>query len=357
MIKVVYLSGFSDMVGGGEHSLLDLMRSLGGSVEPLLVTPQPGALSRKAGAAGIKSVHLPLPPIGIRSMPALLQWLRWLGRERPHLLHANNPRTAFYAGIAGRLLGIPVIFHCRVAARDKKLDPILVRLVSKVICNSDATARRFDAWPGLKPEVIYNGLDVEVAAAEAVGEGRNLLFVGRLSDEKQPDVAIEVFAALAGMFPDLRLLVVGGDDPADPRLAETLRRDAGQAPYGDRILWAGAQESVSAWYAKADAVIVPSKYEGFGRVLVEAMAHGVPVVAFRVGAIPEVIEDGVQGILVEPYKIDAMSDAVASLLNDEVLRRHMGEAGRLRAEAFSLVAHAGAVEELYQAVTGGDHDC
>jgi len=357
MSDILMVNHHTEIVGGGELSMLQLMdglRSEGVAVS--LAVAGEGELAARARAAGHQVYIVPMPPIGLRSIAAIAVWRRLLGKSGISLLHAQTPRAAFYAGVAGKSVSVPSIFHCRVAVNDPRLDPILVRLVSRVVCNSHATASRFAGWPWLKPVVIHNGLDVEVAPA-MVDEGEtrtmNLLFVGRLTPEKQPEVAWEIFSGLAETFPQLDLLFVGDNDRFNPVLTSALKSRIGQSPFKARVIWAGMQANVSPWYAIADVLIMPSQYEGFGRVLVEAMAHRVPVVAFRVGAIPEVVEDGRQGILIEPYDTDAMREAVAGLLNDDARRLQMGEAGAVRAKQFSLAAHVGAVRELYRSMAGG----
>lgn len=350
----------TELVGGGELSMLQLMSGLkaaGHSVA--LVSSGEGELAERARAEGHEVYIAPMPSIGLRSIAALAAWKRLLSEHAPEILHAQTPRAAFYASLAGKKASVTSIFHCRVAARDRKLDPILVRMASCVVCNSHATAQRFAAWPWLKPVVIHNGLDVEVlTVVEDVNESdaMRLLFVGRLSEEKQPEIAWKVFSQLAGEFPQLQLIFVGGADRLNPGLFSGLKREIARSTYKDRVSLVGSQPNVSPWYATADVVIMPSRYEGFGRVLVETMAHGVPVVAFRVGGIPEVVENGRQGILVGPQDVGAMRDAVAGLLKDDEKRRRMGEAGRERARHFSLASHVQAVDAVYRNLTGAGHE-
>jgi len=347
-MRIVFVSLFHDFIGGGEHSLFDLLRGLPRRWHPLLVTPEAGPLSAKAALAGIDVAHLPMPKLGLASLPALWQWFAWLRSERPVLLHANNSRAAVYAGIAGRLHGIPMVFHCRVAARDVRLDWLIGRLASRIICNSRAVARRFVARHD-KVEVIYNGvpaIGTEPAKkpwkAEAV-----MLFAGRLSAEKQPDMAVRAFARLAADFPRLHLAMVGGSDPQNMGYGAKIRGEADGLPCAGRIHWLGQCENMAPWYAVADLLVVPSQHEGFGRVIVEAMGCGIPVIAFAVGGIPEVLQDGVQGRLVQPGDEAGLAKALHDLLDDAQLCRSMGEAGRRRVSDFSPEAHAEAMAKMF----------
>lgn len=348
MKHIAFISQFHDFVGGGEHSLFDLMRHLPDRWKPLLVTPEAGPLSAKAAMSGIEVTHLPMPKLGLAALPALWRWSRWLRLARPSLLHANNSRAAVYAGIVGRLHGVPMLFHCRIAERDVRLDGLIARLASRIICNSRAVAVRF-ADVSKKVSVIYNGipaLDPE-PRDKPWGAARVLLFAGRLSSEKQPEVAVRVFAALAEKFPDLHLAMAGGDDPLQPEFSERIRQDARALPCADRIHWLGQCESMGQWYAAADLLIVPSLHEGFGRVIVEAMGCGVPVAAFAVGGIPEVLQDRRQGRLVDAGDEAALAEAVRNLLVDDAAREAMGAAGRVRAREFSAEMHAEKVAGLY----------
>jgi len=353
-MRVACISQFSDFVGGGEHSLLEMMMHMQPPWQPMLITPATGPLAERAKAQGIETAQLPMPPLGMASLPALWRWCAWLRAERPVLLHANNSRAAVYAGIAGWMCDIPVVFHCRIAERDPRLDGLIARLAARIICNSRAVAARFAQWPD-KVEVIYNGIaPLAATAAEQRPEGAEqlLLFVGRLSAEKQPDAAVRVFERLAVDFPGLHLALAGGDDPLHPDFSERVRSRAAQSRFAGRIHWLGQCERLAGWYAAADLLIVPSRHEGFGRVIVEAMATGTPVIAFAVGGIPEVIEADQQGRLVAAGDEVAMTEAVGKLLCDDAGRAAMAAAGRIRAATFTSEHHAEAVAGVYASVLG-----
>lgn len=342
-MKVVYISQFPDFVGGGEYSLFDLMMHLPADVEPVLLVPAEGELSARAESEGIAWNLAPMPRVGIASLAALWRWRILLAEIKPDLLHANNSRPALYAGITGRLLGIPTIFHCRIAQRDTRMDTLLVRLVCAVVCNSRAVANRFSRFH-LPVHVVYNGIQAPESGKEPCRTGNRLLFAGRLSEEKQPHVAVDVFEALAGEFPDLQLDMIGQTGP-DPAYARLLQTRIASCPFRERIHCHGHAENPSAFYRVADILTVSSLHEGFGRVLVEAMATGLPVIAFKTGGIPEVLEDGKQGFLIPPGEHSEMVSAVRRLLEDADLRLKMGETGYARARIFSLDKH---IEKIYQ---------
>jgi len=278
-----------------------------------------------------------------------------LKRISPDILHANGSRAAFYAGILGKLLGIPVLFHCRVGKLDTRLDRWLARLVDGVIANSRNTAVRFSTWPWLKVSVIYNGLDVSASKpvcenSKPFGAKQVLLMVARVSRWKRHDIALDVFDRLSREMSDLHLVCAGDKEAEDVAWWNELQRRTQSMSGFDRIHWLGMvdQAALEVWYAAADVLVLPSDSEPFGRVLVEAMGMGVPVVAFDVGGVPEVVEHGEQGMLVPAGDISAMSNAVTALLKDDALRKQMGEAGVKRASVFSIGAHVERVTTLYR---------
>lgn len=351
-MRVASISLFSDFVGGGEHSLLDLVRHLRPPCQPLLITPAPGPLASQASAFGIGQVHLPMPPLGLASLSALWRWLVWLQAERPALLHANNSRAAIYAGLAGRLCGIPMIFHCRVAERDPRLDWLIGRLATRIVANSHATARRFAPGFADKVETIHNGIELPDSMPEHRPHSelvvpRLLLCAARVSRWKRHDLVLDVFALLAESMPDLHLAMVGGADPHEPDWMEELERRSQAMACGERIHWLGQRDDMDAWYAAADALVLASREEPFGRVVVEAMSCGVPVVAANAGGPAEIIEQGQSGWLVDDDTAEGWAAALQSVLEHGSFRDTLIEGGFTRADEFSLARHVGRMQLLF----------
>lgn len=349
-MRVAYVSQFADVVGGGEHSLMELISHLPDSIQPELVVPAAGALSRWAEGQGIPVHLLPMPKIGFATVSVLWRWRQWLRQEAFDIVHANQSRAAFYAGCAASTSR--VIFHCRIAERDGLMDSMLMRLTDAVICNSKAVAHRFGGFSA-PLRVIYNGVTIPEQTDGGIAvpdEARLLLFVGRLSREKQPQLALQLFEQLASKYDNLHLALLGGDDPHDPAFSESVRTAAAASAFRSRIHMPGAVAAVSAWYRRAELLLLTSSHEGFGRVLVEAMASGVVPVAFAVGGVPEIFEDGVHGFLVASGHPGEMRQRVESLLQDNSLRLKMAGKGRERASRFSVDAHADAVVGFYREV-------
>lgn len=159
-----------------------------------------------------------------------------------------------------------------------------------------------------------------------LGEAPLILFAGRLASNKGLPQLVRAFERLASEHPDARLVLAGEDQGWRARLASATRRP---------LLFTGhlPDELYRSALAAADLLVLPSEWEAFGIVLAEAMACGTPVVATRVGGAPDVVQDGVTGLLVEHGDVEALARAMGALLADPERRRRMGEAGKARAFA------------------------
>jgi len=353
-LRVVYVSLFADFVGGGEYSLFDLMSHLPPEIEPVLITPAEGALTEHAKQEGIVWHIAPMPKLGVVSLKALWRWRELLVKIKPDVLHANNSRAAFYAGLAGKITGTPMLFHCRIPERDPRLDRWLVRLAVGVIVNSRATAERFAGCSDMKLWTVLNGVDVSVwrmpqQDKKPFHADQIMLIAARVSRCKRHDIGLDVFNQLADKFPGLHLVCAGGVHPMDRAWWNEMQQRTRDSGKENRIHWLGdvTQHDLGGWYALADVLLLPSDYESFGRVLVEAMAAGVTPIAFAVGGVPEVVQHGKQGILVPQGDVDGMAAAVAKLFGDAEMCAAMGEAGRLRAREFSVARHVEKICAVY----------
>jgi glycosyltransferase involved in cell wall biosynthesis len=212
--------------------------------------------------------------------------------------------TLHGSGTAGRFADL------ELARRHPRLVRAVLRRARAVICVSDALADAARRCGARDVRVIRNGVQIpERIGREA--EPAEVLFAGRLSPEKGIE---ELVAATHGMN-----LVVAGDGPLRGSVPSAL----GFVPHAelDRL------------YARAAVVVLPSHREGLPLCVLEAMAHGRPVVASAVGGIPELVEDGVTGLLVPAGDVAALRSALERLLADPVLRRRMGREGRRRVAA------------------------
>jgi len=156
-------------------------------------------------------------------------------------------------------------------------------------------------------------------------------------------------------YPAVQFVVVGGDPTPDGRWLRRWNELAAQLALGERLVltgWRSDIEAITPWF---DVAAQASKYwEGWAMSLLEAMACGKPVVATRIGGVPEVVEDGVSGLLVKPGDVEALVQALLRLLRDPSLRQRMGQAGRRRAEtSFNQRQQVKQMEHIYETVLNG----
>jgi glycosyltransferase involved in cell wall biosynthesis len=276
-------------------------------------------------------------------------------RLRPNIIYANGSRAALYGAIVGRILGIPVVWHCRVANTDPYLDPLLVRLSSKIIANSKATAARFSTHFQERIKVVYNGVNIQWLRQDDLqepglinDEWMVILTVARVSKWKRHDLVLSAFEELAAAYPKTHLIFLGAKDKTEPDWWEYLSNRTRESQFSDRIHWVGQVEDVRPWYKTAFMMVLPSENEPFGRVIVEAMACGIPVIATRSGGVPEIITHGQEGLLVTPGKTEELTGAMLRLLRDELLRERISKSARQRAERFSLEIHIARMSQIFE---------
>src|SRR5919197_1364180 len=209
--------------------------------------------------------------------------------------------TLHGSGTAGRFADL------ELARRHPRLVRFVIRRANVVIAVSEALAEAARRCGGRDVRTIPNGVELP-ASAGAEAEPAEELFVGRLSPEKGID---ELVAATEGMN-----LVVAGDGP----LRHLVPGALGFVPH----------QELGELYDRAAVVVCPSYREGLPLCVLEAMAHGRPVVASAVGGIPELVEDGGTGLLVEPGDVAGLRAALERLLADPALRRRLGRAARAR---------------------------
>jgi phosphatidylinositol alpha-mannosyltransferase len=218
---------------------------------------------------------------------------------------------------------------------------------------SEAAARFVTDRLGDGVRVIPNGLDVarfaNAAPAEDLPPGRRILWVGRLDPQKGFPVAVRAFERLAGELPDLWFVVAG-----EGRDRSTLGELALEVRERVVVLGSVDRGRLPRYHAAADVLVSPAvAQESFGIVLVEAMAAGLPVVATGIPGYREVVDDGVEGLLVPPRDSVALAAALRRVLEDHELSKALGEAGRARARRYSWDVVGPEIEAVHAEVTGG----
>jgi glycosyltransferase involved in cell wall biosynthesis len=204
--------------------------------------------------------------------------------------------------------------------------------------------------------VVPYGVDLErfVPVGRPAGERVVIGAASRMSPEKGLTYLIDAFGQLRQRYGEGVVLRIAGDGPERPKLEAQIAR----LGLAQSVELAGWLEHVQLpeFLAGLDVFVLPSTWEGFGVSAVEASAMKLPVVASNVHGIPDAVRDSVTGMLVPPADATALANAIETLVNDEALRRRLGEAGRdFVARNYDWQMNVGQMEQIYETMTAGRH--
>jgi glycosyltransferase involved in cell wall biosynthesis len=305
------------------------------------------------------------------AVPASVALARVIRRERIDLVHTNGIKGHVIAGLAGRLARTPVIWHVRDFPPGGHagwlFGQALAHLPSVVVTNSDAVARALPHRSrGPKIIAIANPVDLDAFAPAAsktrarrdlgLAEGAPTVgMVAHLTPWKGHEDFLQIARRVRDRRPDAQFAIAGGsiyETDGHTGYADQLRRSAAALGLSSALTFLGRRDDVPAVMAALDVLVhCPTAPEPFGRVLAEAMAAGRPVVASRCGGIPDVVNDGTTGTLVDPGDLDAFVAATLALIDNTPAAERMGAAGRRQAERlFGADRHAARVLDVYRAV-------
>ena len=240
-----------------------------------------------------------------------------------------------------------VHLHARISETDSASSiPVAVSGADLVVAVSNAVARQVQ---NQKPIVVYSGVASRKDFCSRNVIRRSEIVVGaagRLVDIKGLSDLVRAIAVLSSEFPDLRL-EIAGDGPELNNLQEEARR----LSLLGRVRFLGWQEDIRSIYRNWDIFAMPSLTEGFPMAALEAMGEGLPIVATNVGGLPELIEDGITGLLVPPSNAEELAQALRNLILDSKRRQEMGAAGWRRAcEHFSIERMVAQTAAIYDSL-------
>jgi len=360
---------FWPTIGGAEVLAGKLLRSLRERGHDCVVVAEkyPDQLAEQEDYDGIPVYRLPFGRtlVGVgqeRSLDSLLQVRRALARLgacfEPDIVHAYFvERHAIFLQHTARVQAAPVLAtlhhvpdrsgECDTSIRATLRSADWVAACSAAVL--DETRRRVPEIAA-RSSVVSNSLELPTVCPRPLPfDPPRLLCLGRIVQVKGFDLALAAFAMLADRYPRLQL-DIAGDGPARP----ALKRQAAELGLVGRVRFLGwvDPEGVPALLNTATMVIMPSRWEEpFGLVALQAAQMGRPVVATRVGGLPEVVMHGQTGLLVDKEDPTALAAAIASLLSDPPAARWIGEAARHRARnVFNWERHVDAYDALYRAL-------
>lgn len=367
--------------GGTERQVVNLVRHLDRS----RFEPRFACLKRWGELLDdIEQQQIPIAEYRINSLYTpdtfrrLLRFAWELKRSKIQIVHSYNFYANVFALPAAKLAGVPVIIASirdtgmGVTPAKSFVHKQVCRLADCVLVNAEAV-RQWLIEQGYRSEkifVIRNGIDLARFARAANGAGLRaelglperaplVVLLARLDPQKGIESFLEAAAAVSRRRPDARFLIVGekytfaqrtGPAELEVTYKQTLKQRAAHLGLSERVIFTGYRSDVPELFSQAAVSVLPSlSGEGLSNTLLESMAAGLPVVATRVGGSPEMIEDGLNGLLVPPRDPGALAQAICAVLDDRELARRLGyEAKHRVAEHFSLERMVRETQDLYR---------
>lgn len=333
--------------GGLQRVVLDLAAGLNrmGHEAHICSLRGHGPLGGEIGDRGIRLWAMPWPERGADRL-LFLKLLRLMKQEDYDVVHTHNTHAFIDGGLAALLAGTPARIHTDHARvfPDKLRYMMMERIMSsgyhKVVGVSEHTAGNLSKFEGINPRklaVILNGIDGSWYRAErdrldrtalrrAAGLARFSRVVGlgvRLEEQKGIRHLLEAMPAVLKRHPGLGLAIAGTGS-----LETELRARALDLGLGDHVRFLGSYPQLTGFYPLLDAFVLPSLWEGLPLCLLEAMSLSLPVIATKVGGVPDLLEDGRNALLVPPADPAALASALTALLDDFPRAQEMGRDAR-----------------------------
>ncbi|WP_162605033.1 glycosyltransferase [Geomonas terrae] len=375
-LKILCISHSSNFFGAEQSFLFFLQHLDKKKFEPIVVLPD----SKGLLADKVKDLKYKLHIIAAHS---------WISSEDMHQVAQNtldefalirkyaevieeeeidvvytNTITRLAGAIAAKSSGVPHVWHIREVLENHPLKSIfgqetafsLVNYLSdRIIANSCAVAQQFpSAASPSKVNVVHNAIDTEAFACGDGGKLRRELFVdpdcslvgiiGQIHKHKNHEDLVRAFRFVADRRIKSKLIIIGEEETEYKKFLLEL---ISQLHLEEYVIFIGFREDMPDVFKSLNLVVVASLAEPFGRTTIEAMAAGKPVIATNTGASPEIVLDGVTGLLVPPGAPEKMADAIFKVLGNATLAKEMGEAGRQRVQTeFTTAKYIAGIETV-----------
>jgi glycosyltransferase involved in cell wall biosynthesis len=375
MIKVLHIHTLPIISGSGINTFLS-MKGMDKQVFKVDLACAPGGRLIPLVQKNHIKVHtfrnLVQPIHPLKDFLSVVDLTFFLTKNHYHIVHTHNSKAGFVGRLAARIAGVPVVihtvhgfaFHGQEPAWRQFLYRNLERLAARLCDRMIFISQPLIDW-ALKEGVttkdkivkIYSGIDLdrfqpatfdqEQRAREKWGIGPSdpvMGIVSKLWEGKGHEILIKALKDVKKDIHKAKLVIVG-----EGYLEDKLRSLTDTFGLTESVIFTGFQANVSEVIKVFDVAVLPSFFEGMGRVLLEAMAMEKPVVASRVGGIPDIVKDGINGFLTTPGDIKELGDALKKLLNDKRLATRMGKDGRKGVTAqFSADVMVNAIKDVYK---------
>lgn len=353
-------------LGGGGKSLLGLLSQLPESGwNAQVVVPGEGQFTDALVAMNIPHTVYPFSPLDwrkpIKGIRDTAIWLNMLRRFRPALIHANGFDLSRSFALAAGVARIPYITHVRFPVEPEGARWTLRDLPKPAAFIFNSHAMKAALWPFLsalapmsKPFVVHNAVDLDsfTPAPRPETPVYRIGMVANFAPFKRHEDFLRMAADMLKVQQDLEFWIVGEDTQGAGRRAalENLAQELGVAAF---VRFLGHRADVPDIMRQLHLLVVPSQFEPFGRVVIEAMACGRPVLGSNDGGIPEIIENGETGFLLEVGDHQGFADAALMLLSQPARWESMSKAASLAVrQRFSLAIHVKKIADIYSDILG-----
>ncbi|MDL0130812.1 glycosyltransferase family 4 protein [Halobacterium salinarum] len=303
----------------------------------------------------------------VTTIPAVLSLTRYLHQKDFDIVHTHSTEAGIIGRFAAALAGVPNVVHTvhGVPFADDRNDVLnqfvlacerqAATYTDQIVSNADVIADDYIERGIGEPDqytTIYSGIDLDEfvdaePADDLPGERPRIVMVGRLANGKGHGVLLDAVESLGEL--DGSVCIVG-----DGPLYDSIDDDINDRGLSDQVFLTGFRDDVPSVLAASDMLVLPSFWEGTPRVITEAMASGLPVVATDIAGIPEQVVDGETGYLIPTGDPGALATQLERLLADEELRERMGERGMERAGRFSVETMVEELDKLYERLLRAD---
>ena len=393
-IRVIHIITRLDMGGSAQETLLTLLTLdprfykltliKGSTSESAMTSAEFQNVNQQLAAACDRGVEIiTLPSLVRRISPyhdlkALVLLWSLIRRYKPHIVHTHTSKTGVLGRLAAWLARVPAIIHKphghvfyghfgpRVSRFFLMVERLLSRITDHVVALTPMEARDYFGLRVLTAEkisIIHSGVELNryhITAKKRQQKKKELGispdslvvgFVGWLIPIKGVTYLIKAMAEVVQRHPNSLLVLVGkGDEKGEEEIK--LKEQVENLGLADNVRFLGWRPDVDEIMGCFDIFVLPSLNEGMGRVLVEAMSAGLPIVASRVGGIPDLVKHGENGLLVPPADAGALERAISDLLSDKARRKHMGETGKRMCRPYSVEAMVEKIDNLYSRLLG-----
>jgi glycosyltransferase involved in cell wall biosynthesis len=364
-MRILFVNHSSSLTGA-PISCLNIITRINENFIPFFVTKENGPIINELKRLQVKTYIIEKK--GFLGIQYIKSFLKIIDREKIDLIHLNT-LTPFckYAGIAGFIKRIPIVWFVRenpLISRSKRLKFWLKKVSSKIVfVDKDTMNKLMDKDELKKVELVYNGVDTSyfkpeksellIKTFKIEPENKLIGYIGLITERKGIEYLIKAFEKVKQEYKRCKLIIIGSYKKEDEFYYKKLLELIKTLNLKNEIYFTGNIWDIKDAINNLDIVVLPSLEERCSRVLLESISCAKPVVASNVGGNPEIIQNGLNGLIVPPEDNDELAKAILKFLTNEKLAEEMGKNGRLIAEKyFDININIQKIKRIYIELAG-----